>query len=42
MYKHHTLTQNIDKLAMQQDGMLKLGENHVKITFFVLYFWQQL
>ena len=34
VYKHHNLTHNIDKLAVQQDEMLKLCENHVKNNLF--------
>ena len=37
VYKHHDLTHNIDKLAMQQDEMLKLCENHVKNNLFCIY-----
>ena len=37
MYKHHDFTHDIDKLAMQQDEMLKLCENHVKNNLFCMY-----
>ena len=33
--KHHNLTHNIDKLAVQQDEMLKLCGNHVKNNLFL-------
>ena len=36
VYKHHNLTHNIDKLAVQQDEMLKLCENHVKNNLFYI------
>ena len=36
MYKHHDFTHNIDKLAVQQDEMLKLCENHVKNNIFCI------
>ena len=34
VHKHHNLTHNIDKLAVQQDEMLKLHESHVKNNLF--------
>ena len=37
VYNHHNLTHNIDKLAVQQDEMLKLCENHVKNNLFLQY-----
>ena len=30
VYNHHDFTHNIDKMAVEQDEMLKLCENHVK------------
>ena len=39
VYKHHNLTHNIVKLAVQLDEMLKFCENHVKITLFTTYYY---